>query len=52
MVELRKKILLEEAMPDPRNTHVTNAVMVLYKTSWSKHITYKELSTLRARSSR
>ena len=52
MVELRKKILLEEAMPDPRNTHVTDGVMVLYKTSWSKHITYKELSTLRARSSR
>ena len=42
-VELRKKILLEEAMPDPRNTHVTDGVMVLYKTSWSKHINNKEL---------
>ena len=42
-IELRKKILLEEAMLDPRNTHVTNGVMVLYKTSWSKHIINKEL---------
>ena len=42
-IELRKKILLEEAMLDPRNTHVTNGVMVLYKTSLSKHIINKEL---------
>ena len=42
-IELIKKILLEEAMSDPRNTDVTDGVMVLYKTSWSKYITYKEL---------
>ena len=41
--ELRKEILLKEAMPGPRNIHVIDGGMVLYKISWPKYITYKEL---------
>ena len=41
--ELRKKLLLKEAMPDPRNINVIDGGMVLYTTSWPKYITYKKL---------
>ena len=40
---MRKKLLLKEAMPDPRNINVTDGGMVLYTTSWPKYITYKKL---------
>ena len=41
--ELRKKILLKEAIHDSRDIHVTDGGMVLYKTSCPKHVAYKEL---------
>ena len=41
--ELRKKLLLKKAMPDPRNINVINGGMVLYTTSWPKYITHKKL---------
>ena len=41
--KLRNKILLKEAIPDSRDIHVIDGGMVLHKTSWPEHITYKEL---------
>ena len=40
---MRKKIALKKAIHDSRDVHVIDGGMVLYKTSWPKHITYKEL---------
>ena len=41
--EFKKKIVLKEVIFDLRDIHVTDGGMVLHKTSWPKHITYKEL---------